>query len=93
LVPYPHATEGHQMKNARAMERAEAALVVPDAELTGPVLAERINELVNDRVRLARMADAARGLARPGAAERVARATLELATGRRRGAATGVERQ
>ncbi len=84
LVPYPHATEGHQMKNARAMERAGAALVVPDAELTGALLATRIDELVNDRARLKLMADAARGLARPGAAERVARATLALAKRRRR---------
>ena len=84
LVPYPYATEGHQMKNARAMERAGAALVVPDADLTGAVLAARIEELINDRARLKQMAEAARGLARPGAAERVARATLALAARRRR---------
>jgi UDP-N-acetylglucosamine--N-acetylmuramyl-(pentapeptide) pyrophosphoryl-undecaprenol N-acetylglucosamine transferase len=84
LVPYPHATEGHQMMNARAMERAGAALVVPDAELNGATIAARVEELVNDRARLKSMADAARELARPGAAERVARATLALAEGRRR---------
>jgi UDP-N-acetylglucosamine--N-acetylmuramyl-(pentapeptide) pyrophosphoryl-undecaprenol N-acetylglucosamine transferase len=69
------------MKNARALERAGAAIVVPDGELTGGTLAARIEELINDRARLALMADAARGLARPGAAERVARATLALAGG------------
>jgi len=84
LVPYPYATEGHQMKNARAMERAGAALVVPDEETTGATIAARIDELVNDRAKLELMADAARGLARPGAAERVARATLALARRRRR---------
>jgi UDP-N-acetylglucosamine--N-acetylmuramyl-(pentapeptide) pyrophosphoryl-undecaprenol N-acetylglucosamine transferase len=82
LVPYPHATEGHQMKNARALEGAGAAIVLPDSELSGATLAARVEELVHDRARLALMADAARGLARPGAAERVARATLALA-GRR----------
>jgi UDP-N-acetylglucosamine--N-acetylmuramyl-(pentapeptide) pyrophosphoryl-undecaprenol N-acetylglucosamine transferase len=84
LVPYPYATEGHQMANARAMEGAGAALVVPDADLSGVTLAARIEELVNNRARLEAMADAARALARPGAAERVARATLALAEGSRR---------
>jgi UDP-N-acetylglucosamine--N-acetylmuramyl-(pentapeptide) pyrophosphoryl-undecaprenol N-acetylglucosamine transferase len=79
LVPYPHATEGHQMANARALEEAGAARVVPDADLSGATLAARVEELVNDRARLDSMADAARALARPGAAERVARATLALA--------------
>jgi UDP-N-acetylglucosamine--N-acetylmuramyl-(pentapeptide) pyrophosphoryl-undecaprenol N-acetylglucosamine transferase len=83
LVPYPHATEAHQMRNARALERAGAALVVPDEELSGAVIAARIEELTNDRAGLKQMADAARAFARPGAAERVARATLALA-GRRR---------
>lgn len=83
LVPYPYATEGHQMKNARAMERAGAAFVVPDADLTGALLAERIEEATKDRAGLARMADAAGGLARPDAADRVARAILALATRRR----------
>ncbi len=37
LVPYPYATADHQTANARFMERAGAAVVIPDAELTpGP---------------------------------------------------------
>jgi UDP-N-acetylglucosamine--N-acetylmuramyl-(pentapeptide) pyrophosphoryl-undecaprenol N-acetylglucosamine transferase len=93
LVPYPYAAEDHQMKNARAMESAGAALVVPDAELTGATIAARIDGLVNDRARLKEMADAARGLARRGAAERVARATLALATRRRPIPTVGGQRQ
>ncbi len=79
LVPYPFATEGHQMKNARAVERAGAALVVPDDELDGDLLAERIRALLTNRDELAAMADAAKTLARPDAADRVARAVLALA--------------
>ncbi len=81
LVPYPHATEGHQMKNARAMERAGAAVVIPDQELDGETLAKNVRELLNDRVQLAAMADAAGALARPDAADRVARDVLALAAG------------
>lgn len=82
LVPYPYATEGHQMKNARALERAGASVVVPDAEFTADVLVSLVRELIEGRERLSAMADAARKLARPDAAERVARAALVLASGR-----------
>lgn len=79
LVPYPHATESHQMKNAQAFERAGAAAVIRDEALTGEALAAEVRTLLDDSSRLAAMADAARGLARPDAADRVARATLALA--------------
>ncbi len=39
LIPYPYATADHQTANARFMERAGAALVIPDDELSGPRLA------------------------------------------------------
>src|SRR6185436_4914717 len=39
LVPYPHATGNHQDANARFMEQAGAAVVIPDSELDGPRLA------------------------------------------------------
>jgi UDP-N-acetylglucosamine--N-acetylmuramyl-(pentapeptide) pyrophosphoryl-undecaprenol N-acetylglucosamine transferase len=79
LVPYPYATEGHQMKNARSVESAGAATVVPDEELTGERLADEVSTLLEDRARLALMAQRARTLARPDAAERVAEAVLALA--------------
>ena len=46
LVPYPHATADHQTANARYMERAGAAVVVPDAELDGPRLARETGTLL-----------------------------------------------
>ncbi len=85
LVPYPYATEGHQMKNARAVEKEGAAVVVPDDELSGERLADEISELLKDSARLALMAQRARALARPDAAERVAETVLALT---RRGSAT-----
>jgi UDP-N-acetylglucosamine--N-acetylmuramyl-(pentapeptide) pyrophosphoryl-undecaprenol N-acetylglucosamine transferase len=78
LVPYPYATEGHQMKNARAVEAAGAAVVVPDEELTGERLADEIERLLKDVGRLALMAQRARALARPEAAEQVAESALAL---------------
>ncbi len=71
-VPYPHAAEGHQEANARLLESSGAAVVVPDAELSGSRLADLVGGLRNDPQRLAAMAEASRRLGRPQAAERVA---------------------
>jgi UDP-N-acetylglucosamine--N-acetylmuramyl-(pentapeptide) pyrophosphoryl-undecaprenol N-acetylglucosamine transferase len=79
LVPYPHATADHQTANAQFMERAGAAVVVPDAELDGPRLARETGTLLAAPQRLAEMSNAARAVARPDAAERIAAVLLELA--------------
>jgi UDP-N-acetylglucosamine--N-acetylmuramyl-(pentapeptide) pyrophosphoryl-undecaprenol N-acetylglucosamine transferase len=71
LVPYPHATGGHQRKNARWLVDGGAAVLVDDAELGGAALGRLVGELLGDRARLAAMAAAAAALGRPDAAERV----------------------
>jgi UDP-N-acetylglucosamine--N-acetylmuramyl-(pentapeptide) pyrophosphoryl-undecaprenol N-acetylglucosamine transferase len=78
LVPYPHATADHQTTNARYMERAGAAVVVPDAELDGPRLAREVTALLGAPERLEAMGAAARAAARPDAAERIADGLLAL---------------
>ncbi len=40
LVPFPFAADDHQTRNAQAMERAGAARLVRDAEMTGEKLFE-----------------------------------------------------
>jgi UDP-N-acetylglucosamine--N-acetylmuramyl-(pentapeptide) pyrophosphoryl-undecaprenol N-acetylglucosamine transferase len=82
LVPYPQATGDHQTANARYMERAGAAVVVPDAELDGPLLAREVAAVLGAPERLAAMQAAARATARPDAAERIAEELLALARGR-----------
>ncbi len=72
LVPYPHATADHQRSNAAWMADAGAAMVIDDAELSPERVSSLATELLGDRKRLARMADASRSLARPDAAERIA---------------------
>jgi UDP-N-acetylglucosamine--N-acetylmuramyl-(pentapeptide) pyrophosphoryl-undecaprenol N-acetylglucosamine transferase len=79
LVPYPHATADHQAGNARFMERAGAAVVVPDDELDGPRLAREVAALLGSPQRRAEMTKAARETARPDAAERIAEEVLRLA--------------
>jgi UDP-N-acetylglucosamine--N-acetylmuramyl-(pentapeptide) pyrophosphoryl-undecaprenol N-acetylglucosamine transferase len=79
LVPYPHAAADHQTANARWMADAGAAVVVPDRELTPLRLDQEVGALLHDSGRLAAMAQASRGLARPDAARDIAREVLAAA--------------
>jgi UDP-N-acetylglucosamine--N-acetylmuramyl-(pentapeptide) pyrophosphoryl-undecaprenol N-acetylglucosamine transferase len=72
LVPYPHAADDHQTLNALAVEEAGAAELIRDQDLDGATLATRILSLAADSERRLRMARAARGLAVPDAASRIA---------------------
>lgn len=70
LVPFPHAVDDHQTGNARYLSDQGAARLLPQPELDAARLAELIASL--DRASCAVMADAARALAKPDAAARVA---------------------
>jgi UDP-N-acetylglucosamine--N-acetylmuramyl-(pentapeptide) pyrophosphoryl-undecaprenol N-acetylglucosamine transferase len=72
LIPYPYAASGHQDDNARFMERAGAAIVIDDADLTAPRLATEVGRLLGDPARLNAMARASRDVARPDAAREIA---------------------
>jgi UDP-N-acetylglucosamine--N-acetylmuramyl-(pentapeptide) pyrophosphoryl-undecaprenol N-acetylglucosamine transferase len=72
LAPYPHATGGHQEANAAWMADAGAAIVIDDIELTGRRVRAEAAALLDDRERLAAMAEASKSLARPDAARRIA---------------------
>ena len=79
LVPYPHAAEGHQQKNASSLERAGAARVIADHRLDGERLAETVGALFGSEKRLAEMSKKAEMLARPEATERVVEMIIQLA--------------
>ncbi len=79
LVPYLHAVDDHQTRNAAYLADAGAARLLPQPALTADGLAATLGELLGDRAHLLAMAQAARRLARPDAAERVADACAEAA--------------
>jgi UDP-N-acetylglucosamine--N-acetylmuramyl-(pentapeptide) pyrophosphoryl-undecaprenol N-acetylglucosamine transferase len=79
LVPYPFATADHQSANAEWMRAGGAATVIADAELTAARLAVEVGAVLDDEARLAAMAAAARRLAKPDAARRIADEVLEAA--------------
>jgi UDP-N-acetylglucosamine--N-acetylmuramyl-(pentapeptide) pyrophosphoryl-undecaprenol N-acetylglucosamine transferase len=80
LVPYPYAG-AHQRYNAAWLAREGAAVMVPDGELEGDRLAGEVGALRDDAARSA-LAEHARRLGVPDAAERLAGELLTLAEGR-----------
>jgi len=72
LVPFPYAADDHQRKNAEAMERAGAARMVLNQDISGRRFFEEITNLADQPATLSAMAAAARSLAKPGAAKRAA---------------------
>ena len=80
LVPWDGATGDHQTANARYF--AAGAVVVPDAALDGVRLRAEVSALLTGVSRLAGLAAAMRGLARPDAAADVADELLTLAGAR-----------
>lgn len=79
FVPLPHAADDHQKRNAQALERAGAATVVEESNLTPQHLAETVAILLRDRARREKMSAAARMLAHPHADREIAAMAARLA--------------
>jgi UDP-N-acetylglucosamine--N-acetylmuramyl-(pentapeptide) pyrophosphoryl-undecaprenol N-acetylglucosamine transferase len=79
LVPFPYATADHQTANAEWMREGGAATVVADDELTPERLRAEVVPVLEDPARLEAMAAAARRLAKPDAAQRIADEVLGAA--------------
>lgn len=84
FVPFPHATHDHQTLNAKALEQAGAARVIPRDGLGGGTLAGMVVGLLNDQEKLDRMAEAALGFAKPDAAAHIVD-RLEALTAKNKG--------
>jgi UDP-N-acetylglucosamine--N-acetylmuramyl-(pentapeptide) pyrophosphoryl-undecaprenol N-acetylglucosamine transferase len=79
FVPFPKAADDHQLRNAEALASAGAAELIVEAELSSERLVRTVQTLLNDQGRLARMAQAARRLAHPRAAQEIADLAARLA--------------
>ena len=78
LIPFPFATADHQTFNARALESAGVARLLVERDLSAEELFEAMRLLAMDTNARARMAEAARKLARPKAAAEIVEVCLEL---------------
>ena len=79
LVPFPHAVDDHQTRNAEALLAVGAAELMQERDLQPAALAQRLQTLLGDRDRQLAMAAAARTLAKPDAAQVIAHACMEVA--------------
>jgi UDP-N-acetylglucosamine--N-acetylmuramyl-(pentapeptide) pyrophosphoryl-undecaprenol N-acetylglucosamine transferase len=77
LVPYPYATDDHQTKNARDLEREGACIMVADADVESPRFARELTRLLMDGELRASMASAAARFGRPDAARDLADIVFE----------------
>ena len=72
LVPFPAAVDDHQTRNAQYLVKEGAAVLVPERELTAERLAGELQTLCAGRGKLLAMAERARLLAKPRAAQDLA---------------------
>jgi UDP-N-acetylglucosamine--N-acetylmuramyl-(pentapeptide) pyrophosphoryl-undecaprenol N-acetylglucosamine transferase len=77
LIPFPFAVDDHQTYNAKFLSERGAALLLPQKDLNPRKLAELIANMTRERA--LEMANAARAVAQPEAAKRVAEVCKELA--------------
>jgi UDP-N-acetylglucosamine--N-acetylmuramyl-(pentapeptide) pyrophosphoryl-undecaprenol N-acetylglucosamine transferase len=78
LIPLPTAIYDHQMKNARAMEAAGGAIVLPQTDLTGSMLSESVSVILLDQRRLQTMSAKSREMRRIDAGEVIVRECYAL---------------
>lgn len=77
LVPFPHAVDDHQTRNARFLAERGAAVLIAQRELTAQGLADLLKGLT--RSKLLAMAQAARAVGKPEATRAVAEACMAMA--------------
>jgi UDP-N-acetylglucosamine--N-acetylmuramyl-(pentapeptide) pyrophosphoryl-undecaprenol N-acetylglucosamine transferase len=78
-VPFPHAADDHQTKNAEALAKSGAAMMIPDRELNAQIVCGLVERFVNDRSGLDEMAAKAALLAKKDAARIIADELMKIA--------------
>jgi UDP-N-acetylglucosamine--N-acetylmuramyl-(pentapeptide) pyrophosphoryl-undecaprenol N-acetylglucosamine transferase len=81
LIPFPKAADDHQRRNALALEKRHAAVVLEQEKITGKELAETILRLADNREELRQMAAASKQLARRDSVEKILDLMSEVARG------------
>ena len=78
-MPFPAAADDHQNVNARALERAGAAVVVEESNLGAAYLVDTIAALIADVRGCGACPDSGKSLAHPSAVEEIAEMVRGLA--------------
>jgi len=78
LIPYPHAVDDHQRRNALWLSKAGAAVLIDQSDFTSDKVTELFNGFMSNAAMLRGMAEAACSVAQPDAAGRVAAVCMEV---------------
>jgi len=79
LIPISESNGDHQRKNAFAYNRAGACTVIEEANLSAHILLSELDRILDTPGRKEKMAESARAFARIDAADKIARAILDIA--------------
>ncbi len=78
FVPFPHAAEDHQTKNAKALVEKDAGILIPDSEVTDKLLSELQRLMSDDKLRKT-LSENIKKMGKPDAAEVIASEVIALA--------------
>jgi UDP-N-acetylglucosamine--N-acetylmuramyl-(pentapeptide) pyrophosphoryl-undecaprenol N-acetylglucosamine transferase len=81
FIPFGHATDSHQLRNAQEMARAGAGRLIAEPELTPERLYTEIFSLLDQPGEIEHQSCAARSLARPNAARDIVNMIEEMVRG------------
>ena len=78
LIPSPNVAENHQYYNAMELQKAGAAVVIEEKDLTGKKLVQTVSEMLTQPGKLAEMGKNARSLSVDDSLDRITAALLKL---------------
>ena len=78
IIPSPNVVHDHQTSNARFMEKSGAAVMITEKDLSGELLSKRIEELLNDKARLAKMSECGKKIGITDASDKIYKLSKEL---------------
>jgi UDP-N-acetylglucosamine--N-acetylmuramyl-(pentapeptide) pyrophosphoryl-undecaprenol N-acetylglucosamine transferase len=79
FIPFGHATDSHQLRNAQEMAKAGAGKLIVETELTAERLSNEIFALLDQPSQIQQLAANARSLGRPNAARDIVNLIEEVA--------------
>ncbi len=77
LIPFPFASDNHQKKNAEALLKKNATLLLLQEDLTAPVLLEQIQNLINNPEQIKTLESNISSFYVPDAAQTIAKILLD----------------
>ena len=79
LIPFKNSNADHSRKNAFNYARAGACSVIEEANMTANILSSEIDRIIENKEDYKKMAENAKAFSKEGAAEKIARALVDIA--------------